>query len=179
MKPGRPILRFALLLPLSVLVSCGEGTSAPSSGVSPVLQAPQGVQINGNVVGDLAEHSILVFALPEGSSGKKPLSVGVVDQSGEFLLSGLPAEPVVLVFLDDSASDGAIDKDDPVAVLADKTFLHADESLKDLHDGDRVFLGDIELDFDAKRASTGNVEVQRSDAEAGETAPQPTPTPAP
>jgi hypothetical protein len=180
MSAGRPFPHLAFLLPLLALLACGDGTSLPSTATSPILQAPQGVQINGNVVGDVTGHSILVFALPEGITGKnEPLSVGVVDQSGEFLLSGLPAEPVVLVFLDDSASDGAIDEDDPVAVLGDETLIHADDSLKDLHDGDRVSLGDIELDFEAKRASAANVEVQQAEVGAGETAAQPTPTPAP
>jgi hypothetical protein len=148
-----------LLAPLA-LAACGDGGGSSGSG-SPSARREAtvtGVEVTGNVASGAPQGgSTLVFA--RTSAKGEAVSVGLLGPDGEFTLSALPAGSLELVFLNDTASDGVIDKGDPIAVLANP-------SLRDLQEGDRVRAQDVQLDFGARRATAASIDVAHSGAAA-------------
>jgi len=153
-----------LLAAVAMFCAAGCGESQPPSaepGSAPIA-AGAGAEIEGNLAPDSVdgEASVLVFAYPGSEADPtagEPLSVGVVDPDGSFVLSGLDAQSLTLVFLSDTASDGVIDAKDPVAVLTDP-----DHQMGGLQAGDRVVLGDVRLEFDHRRAVAEKIELVRA-----------------
>lgn len=171
----RACLAFlALSLALGSIPGCGDETGISSSGssgsdtlASLESQTGPGVEITGNVING---ESLLVFAfLRSGDNASdEPVSVGIIDDEGQFTLSGLPAGRIGITFLADGTNDGVIDPGDPIASLADP-----DQQLQDLHEGDHVHLADVQLDLVHKRAVADVIEVNG----ASDSAPESTPTP--
>ena len=148
-----------LLVPLT-LAACGDGGGSLASGSASARReaSATGVELTGNVASGAPQGgSTLVFA--RTGAGGEALSVGLLGPDGEFTLSSLPAGSLELVFLNDTASDGVIDKGDPIAVLANP-------SLRDLQDGDRVRTQDVQLDFRSRRATAASIDVAHSGAAA-------------
>jgi len=161
MRSRLGLVFLSLLLSLMVLSGCGD-ESGTTEGFIPSESQAAGIELTGNISAGGESQSILVFALAQSdddtSDEQISLSVGVVDEQGEFTLSGLPSGKIRITFLSDSTNDGAIDRGDPVAHLDD-----GDQQLDDLQSGDRVHIADIHLDFRRKRAVTDSIEVFRAD----------------
>jgi hypothetical protein len=168
---SRPrLVLFSFLVSLGFLSGCGDesgtlvGSPASESQVA-------GIELGGNVVNPPESQSILVFAFARSgeAASDEPVNVGLLDEQGQFTLSGLPSGRIGLTFLADSANDGVIDSGDPVAHLADP-----DQQLEDLRSGDRVQLTDVQLDFRHNRAVAGAIEVaRRGDSPPPESTPTP------
>jgi hypothetical protein len=153
-------------------VSSGCGDEAGTAGGFNVAESQAaGVELSGNIANAPDSQSILVFAfLRSGeNAGDEPVSVGIVDEQGGFILSGLPSGRIGLTFLADGANDGVIDSGDPIAHLADP-----DRHLDDLQGGDQAHLTDLQLDFRNNRAVAGAIAVTHA---GGSAAPESTPTP--
>lgn len=169
----RPGLVFPSFLALfAVLSGCGDEPGTTGAFVPSESQAAS-IELTGNISAGGESQSILVFAFARSgddtSDEQVSLSVGIVDEQGEFTLSLPPAGKIGMTFLSDSTNDGAIDRGDPIAHLDD-----GDQQLDDLQSGDRVHIADIHLDFRRKRAVADSIEVAR----AGDAvAPESTPTP--
>jgi hypothetical protein len=165
----------APLLALAALLGCGEGASTLNESNLAAL-APRGIEIAGTLSQEGGRPALLVFALveagAEAADQDQPPSVGVVNEQGEFVLSGVAPGTVSVVFLDDGASDGVIDDGDPIAVLSH-------EGLRNLQDGTRVNLSNVRLDFGAQQATAERVDVSPADPSAPTRGPAPTPTPTP
>jgi hypothetical protein len=168
-RSGLVFLSF--VLSMGLLSGCGDESGTTNSGFTASESQTAGVEVAGNVASGAESQSILVFAfLRSGEEGgDEPVSVGIVDEEGQFMLSGLPSGKIAITFLADGANDGVIDRGDPIANLPDP-----DHQLDDLQSGDRVHVTDIHLDFRTKRAVADAIEVTHAgDSEA----PQSTPTP--
>lgn len=166
----QPYLTCAsLLLILAVSSGCGDESGTPADFTASELHT-DGVELTGNLANAPDAQSVLVFAfLRSGEEASdEPISVGIVDEQGGFVLSGLPSGKIGLTFLADGANDGVIDPGDPIAHLADP-----DQQLQDLQSGDGVHLTDVQLDFRHKRAVADLIEV----AGTGDSAAESTPTP--
>jgi hypothetical protein len=167
----------ASLLALAALLGCGEGASTVSETNLPAF-APRGIEVTGSLAPEGIRSTLLVFALVDTGPGtdttaqEQPPSVGVVNEQGEFVLSGVAPGTISVIFLDDRASDGVIDDGDPIAVLTH-------EGLRSLQDGNRVNLVNVRLDFRSQQAIAERVDVIASDPSAPTAAPAPTATPTP
>lgn len=163
-RPG-PMLCSSLLVPLFVLVGCGDDSGTTSDFAASESRTAS-IELTGNItIGAEAPSPsvadvLLVFAfLRSGDeAGDEPVSVGSVDKEGNFTLSGLPPGKIGVTFLADVKNDGVIDKDDPITTLADP-----DQLLDDLKIGDRVRLIGVRLDLRDKRAVADAIEVTRAD----------------
>lgn len=165
----RPRLSTAFLFVPLALAACGDGGGSRSSGTASAHReaTATGVEVTGNVASGAPQGgSILVFA--RTGAAAEPSSVGLLGPDGEFTLSALPAGSLELVFLNDTASDGVIDKGDAIAVLANP-------SLRGLQEGDRVRAQDVQLDFRSRHATAASIDVAHSSAAAPAPA-TPTPT---
>lgn len=169
---------FLVLTAFALLLGCGDGATTfeaanPQSESLPTSAAPAEVEVLGTLAGDSkAAPLVFVFAdLPETAdlADSEPVTVGAVGANGHFSLSVPPAAKLTLVFLADTAHDGAIDTGDPTAILVDP-----ERSLESLQGGDRVLVSDIEPDFAGGKAVAAGFTVERSAAAE----PAPTPTPA-
>jgi hypothetical protein len=167
----------ASLLALAALLGCGEGASTISETNLP-SSAPSGIEITGTVAAEAVRPTLLVFALVDTGPGtdttaeEQPPSVGVVNEQGEFVLTGVAPGTISVIFLDDRASDGVIDDGDPIAVLTH-------EALRSLQDGTRVTLVNVHLDFRSQKATAERVDAAAADPSAPTAAPAPTATPTP
>jgi hypothetical protein len=167
----------ASLLALAALLGCGEGASTVSETNLPAL-APRGVEITGSVAPEWIRPTLLVFALVDTGPGtdtsaqEQPPSVAVVNEQGEFVLSGVAPGTISVIILDDRASDGVIDDGDPIAVLTH-------EGLRSLQEGTRANLVNVHLDFRSQQATAERVDVTAADPGAPPAAPAPTATPTP
>jgi hypothetical protein len=159
-----------LLLPLAAFSGCGD-ESVTTDGFTASGSQTAGVELTGNVASGTESQSVLVFAfLRSGeAAGDEPVSVGIVNEDGEFALSGLPSGKLGVTFLADGANDGVIDRGDPIAILADP-----EQQLDDLQSGEGVHFTDIQLDFGSKQAVADAIEVTHT---GHSTAPKSTPTP--
>jgi hypothetical protein len=165
-------LMGARLLPgaglgLCLVAACGGPTPRSESGLAASAAA---VAVNGVVARTGTRGSILLFAYTDlgpkdDPVGHEPTTVSTLAPDGSFDLSIAPSQSLTLVFLADGSNDGVVDEGDPIAVLS------APE-LADLQAGDRVHVGDADLDFQNRRV-TAAVEVAR----IGEPAVTPTAVP--
>lgn len=155
---------------LGLVVGCGDESGTVSN--LPVAEFQTGeIDLSGNIANAPETQSILVFAfLRSGENASdEPVSVGIVDEQGQFVVSGLPPGQIGVTFLADGANDGVIDRGDPIANLADP-----DQQLNGLHSGDRVNLADVQLDFAKKRAVADAIEVVHSgDSPVAQSTPTP------
>jgi hypothetical protein len=145
-----------------LFTGCGD-SSSPNFEV-PAATTSAEVEMEGNVVPDdiPADAVILAYAfadLPSGGdlSQQAPVSLDIVRQNGSFVLSVPPGGTITVIFLADNERDGVIDPRDTTAVLSDPG-----QQLRDLQEGDRVELVDVDLDFPHRQAA-GTINVTRTD----------------
>jgi hypothetical protein len=146
------------------LAGCGPESDLDSSPQgAPAAAARAGVQISGTVANEAERYGeMLVFAYLDLASNEphpqaQAEAIDGVGEEGEFLLSTPPAQRLTIVFLDDKENDGAIDANDPIAVLADP-----EGQLQGLEEGAEVVLSRVTIDFFRKRAGAASIEVHNA-----------------
>lgn len=160
---------LALLALLSLAACGGSGTNLETGAAA---SATNEVAIHGFLSSPGTKGPLLVFALA-GAGGdpseREALSVGTIDPDGRFAFTTPPAEEITLVFLADGSNDGVIDGGDPIAVLSASSFAG-------LQGGELITLEQVALDFGARKATAGRVDVQHPGGVPSSTR---TPTPVP
>ncbi len=161
-----------------LFAACGDSSSSSNFEVPAATTTSgatsAGVEIDGNVVPDDVPPDVAILAyafadLPADGdlSQQVPVSVDIVRQNGAFVLSVPSGGTITVVFLADNEHDGVIDARDTMAVLSDPG-----QQLRDLQEGDRVELTDVDLNFPHRQAAA-TINVTRTDQ------PSATPTTAP
>ncbi|MDX2168523.1 MAG: hypothetical protein SF182_15720 [Deltaproteobacteria bacterium] len=169
----RPLQPLLAALPVLLLAACGGGHSGAGSGAAAVSAGPavgaDEVVVSGHITAPGTRGALLVFAFlgaDADPTSAELLSVSTVESDGAFGFTLPPVETLTLAFLADGSNDGAIDGGDPVAVLTSP-------ALANLQGGELVTVDEVALNFTARKATAGVLDVRRS----GEPARTPTPVP--
>ena len=155
---------------LLLLAACGGGASSTSAGSGAEAVGLDEVAVDGRVSAPGTRGAILVFAFAAAEvdpAAAEPVSLAVVGPDGDFAFTVPPVEALSLAFLADGSNDGAVDEGDPVALLTSP-------ALANLTGGELITIDEVALNFTARKATAGSIDVRRAGAE-----PPRTPTPVP
>ncbi len=156
----------ALLTLVAGMAACGQGTLVFGGGDG---DREDTVEVRGNIRDfspQVAGADIVVFVFTglqdpgtyQVFAKQRATAVDTAGEPLEFSVSRIRAGDLTVVFLRDSASDpdGTIDAGDPVATLSDP-----DGRLRDVRNGERIEVTDIDIDFNAGRADAERIRTVR------------------